>query len=87
INGCTSVTDKGTNFPLTPGNVAAEGWLKAQAQGRLYTRVNMEPWFSSIDRWVYGDKHGWEAVHAIRDEKNPYLSVGNFKMLTDGSIQ
>ncbi|MDF4990980.1 amidohydrolase [Vibrio parahaemolyticus] len=87
INGCTSVTDKGTNFPLTPGNVAAEGWLNAQAQGRLHTRVNMEPWFSSIDRWVYGDKHGWEAVHAIRDEKNPYLSVGNFKMLTDGSIQ
>lgn len=30
INGCTSITDKGTNFPLTPGNVAAEAGSRAQ---------------------------------------------------------
>lgn len=87
INGCTSVTDKGTNFPLTPGNVAAQGWITGQQQGRLYTRVNMEPWYAFVDRWVYGDLTGWDAIHAIRSENNPYLSIGNFKMLADGSIQ
>ncbi|MGF1724734.1 amidohydrolase [Photobacterium nomapromontoriensis] len=87
INGCTSVTDKGTNFPLTPGNVAAQGWITGQQQGRLHTRVIMEPWYTGIDRWVYGDKTGWDAIHAVREERNPYLTIGNFKMLTDGSIQ
>lgn len=87
INGCTSITDKGTNFPLTPGNVAAEAWIKAAEQGRLHTRVNLEPWFSTIDRWQYKGLSGWDAIETLRDEHNPYLSVGNYKMLADGSIQ
>ena len=87
INGCTSVTDKGTNFPLTPGNVAAQGWLDGIEQGRLHTRVVMEPWFANVSRWEYKGLTGWDAIHAIRNEQNPYLAVGNFKMLVDGSIQ
>ncbi|WP_420744691.1 amidohydrolase [Photobacterium damselae] len=87
INGCTSITDKGTNFPLTPGNVAAEAWIKGAEQGRLYTRVNMEPWFSTVQLWRYKELEGWEAIEALRNEHNPRLSVGNYKMLADGSIQ
>lgn len=87
INGCTSITDKGTNFPLTPGNVAAEAWIKGATQERLHTRVNIEPWFSTIDRWEYKGLKGWDAIEALRNEQHSRLSVGNYKMLADGSIQ
>lgn len=87
INGCTSITDKGTNFPLMPGNVSAEAWIKGNEQGRLHTRVNLEPWFSTIEHWEYNGLTGWDAVEALRDEQNPRLSVGNYKLLADGSIQ
>lgn len=87
INGCTTVTDKGTNMPLTPGNIASNAWVEGQKQGRLHTRVIMEPWHSSIDVWEYNGKKGWDAIYSLREEDNPRLSIGNFKMLTDGSIQ
>ncbi|WP_035602879.1 amidohydrolase [Edwardsiella tarda] len=87
IHGCTSITDKGTNVPVIPENMAAEAWIKGEAQKRLHTRVIMEPWFSTIERWRYKTWSGWEAVEALRNEYHPRLSVGNYKLLADGSIQ
>lgn len=87
IKGCTSVTDKGTNFPLTPSDNASKGWMLAEEQGALSTRVNIECWYSTIGLWNYKGQTGWDAIHTLKNEKRPYLSVGNLKLLIDGSIQ
>lgn len=87
LKGCTSVTDKGTNFPLTPKDFASKAWLQARDEKKLYTRVNMEVWFNTTDVWNYKGKKGWDAIKEIQNEEDPRLSVGNFKILIDGSIQ
>ncbi|PAF52242.1 amidohydrolase [Helicobacter sp. 13S00477-4] len=87
LKGCTSITDKGTNFPLTPKDMASKAWLAAREQNKLFTRVNMEVWFSTIDVWEYDGKKGWEAIKELQKNKDNMLRVGNLKILTDGSIQ
>lgn len=56
IKGCTSVTDKGTNFPLTPKDIASRAWVSARDQKKIHTRVNMEVWFNTVDVWDYKGK-------------------------------
>lgn len=87
LNGCTSITDKGTNVPLIEGCTSSDAWVEARKQGRLHTRAILEPWFTTTEVWEYQGKKGWEAILALRAEKDPRLSIGNLKMLTDGSIQ
>ncbi|WP_094751672.1 amidohydrolase [Psychromonas sp. CD1] len=87
INGCTSITDKGTNFPFIPKDNASQGWIEAKERGLLSTRVNMEVWYSTIEHWRYAGKTGWPAIHALKNKKDNFLSVGNLKFIMDGSIQ
>ncbi len=87
MNGCTSITDKGTNIPLTPGCIGSDAWIEARKQGRLYTRVILEPWCTKTDVWEYKGKQGWEAILELKTENDPMLAVGNYKLLADGSIQ
>lgn len=87
LKGCTSITDKGANFPLTPGDNASRAWIEADSRGLLSTRVNLEVWYSTAELWQHDGHRGWEAIRALRSEKRPYLSVGNLKLFADGSIQ
>lgn len=87
IRGCTSITDKGTNIVLLPGDNSSKAWIQADDEKKLKTRVNMEVWYSTTEVWEYAGKKGWDAIKALKDEQRKGLSIGNLKLLTDGSIQ